>query len=127
MQVKEALEGRFPGIEVTGGPYPVAPAKAAVAQAIMVVQYSIIVIMMFGDKVFPMLGMQAPDVYQQVKDKKFAVGMAVWFFGNMAQNSLSSTGAFEVFYNGVLVASKLESTQMPQMPELIQGIQAAMQ
>lgn len=27
MQVKEALEGRFPGIEVTGGPYPVAPAK----------------------------------------------------------------------------------------------------
>lgn len=27
MQVKEALEGRFPGIEVTGGAYPVAPAK----------------------------------------------------------------------------------------------------
>lgn len=31
MQVKEALEGRFPGIEVTGGPYPVAPAKVVTA------------------------------------------------------------------------------------------------
>jgi hypothetical protein len=27
MQVKEALEGRFPGIEVNGGSYPVAPVK----------------------------------------------------------------------------------------------------
>ena len=27
MQVKEALEHRFPGIEVTGGTYPVAPSK----------------------------------------------------------------------------------------------------
>lgn len=30
-------------------------------------------------------------------------GMAAWFFGNMAQSSLSSTGAFEVFYDGSLV------------------------
>ncbi len=29
MQVKEALEARFPGIEVNGGPYPVAPLKVA--------------------------------------------------------------------------------------------------
>jgi len=27
VQVKEALEGRFPGIEVNGGSYPVAPVK----------------------------------------------------------------------------------------------------
>ena len=30
-------------------------------------------------------------------------GMAAWFFGNMAQSSLSSTGAFEVFYDGSVV------------------------
>lgn len=40
----------------------------------MIVQYSIIGIMIFGDKLFPMLGMQPPDIYEQVKDKKFAVG-----------------------------------------------------
>lgn len=127
MQVKEALEGRFPGIEVTGGPYPVAPAKAAIAQAVQIVQYTIIGIMVFGDKLFPMLGMQPPPVYEQIKDKKFAIGMSAFFFGNMAQNSLTQTGAFEVFYNGALVASKLESSQMPNLPQLVQSIQSAMQ
>lgn len=127
MQVKEALEGRFPGIEVTGGAYPVAPAKAAVAQAVQVVQYTIIGIMVFGDKLFPMLGMQPPPIYEQIKDKKFAIGMSAFFFGNMAQNSLTQTGAFEVFFNGALVASKLESSQMPNLPQLVQSIQSAMQ
>ncbi|KAL0037309.1 hypothetical protein WJX79_001093 [Trebouxia sp. C0005] len=126
-RVKEALEGRFPGIEVNGGSYPVAPVKAAMAQAVQVVQFSIIGIVVLGDKLFPMLGMQTPAIYEQVKDKKFAVGMAAFFFGNMAQSSLTQTGAFEVFYNGALVASKLESSQMPNLPQLVQSIQSAMQ
>ncbi|KAL0036343.1 hypothetical protein WJX77_003312 [Trebouxia sp. C0004] len=127
VQVKEALEGRFPGIEVNGGSYPVAPVKAAMAQAVQVVQFSVIGIVVLGDKLFPMLGMQTPAIYEQVKDKKFAVGMAAFFFGNMAQSSLTQTGAFEVFYNGALVASKLESSQMPNLPQLVQSIQSAMQ
>lgn len=32
-------------------------------------------------------------------------GMAAWFFGNMAQSSLTQTNAFEVFYDGSLVSS----------------------
>lgn len=31
-------------------------------------------------------------------------GMSAFFFGNMAQNSLTQTGAFEVFFNGALVS-----------------------
>ena len=48
--------------------------QARLAQLVMIVQFSIIGIMIFGDKLFPMLGMQPPDMYEQVKDKKFAVG-----------------------------------------------------
>ncbi|DBA72633.1 TPA: hypothetical protein ACH3X2_010380 [Trebouxia sp. C0005] len=44
------------------------------AQAVQVVQFSIIGIVVLGDKLFPMLGMQTPAIYEQVKDKKFAVG-----------------------------------------------------
>ena len=40
----------------------------------MIVQFGIIGIMIFGDKLFPAIGMQAPDMYEQVRDKKFAVG-----------------------------------------------------
>ena len=45
--------------------------QAALAQAVVVVQMSIIATLMFGDKIFPMLGMQPPAVYHQVQDKKF--------------------------------------------------------
>ena len=44
------------------------------AQAVVVVQMSIIAVLMFGDKIFPMIGMQPPALYQQVQDKKFPVG-----------------------------------------------------
>lgn len=99
MQLKQALEGSFPGIEVQGGNYPVPAIKvrfcwctvcshtgpkllftilvalqARLAQLVMVVQFGIIGIMLFGDKVFPAVGMQPPDMYEQVRDKKFAVG-----------------------------------------------------
>ncbi len=48
------------------------------AQAVQVVQFSIIGIVVLGDKLFPMLGMQTPAIYEQVKDKKFAVGKPFW-------------------------------------------------
>ena len=55
-------------------PSPINHLQAAMAQAVQVVQFSIIGIVVFGDKLFPMLGMQTPAIYEQVKDKKFAVG-----------------------------------------------------
>ena len=48
------------------------------AQAVQVVQFSIIGVVVLGDKLFPMLGMQTPAIYEQVKDKKFAVGKPFW-------------------------------------------------
>ena len=50
--------------------------QARLAQLVMVVQFGIIGIMIFGDKVFPAIGMQPPDMYEQVRDKKFAVGQS---------------------------------------------------
>jgi hypothetical protein len=57
-----------------------------------------------GDKIFPILGMDAPAVYEQsVAQNKFGYGMGIWFLGNAINNSLMSTGAFEIYYDGNLV------------------------
>ena len=62
-------------LRASGGiPLHVSHLQAAMAQAVQVVQFSIIGIVVLGDKLFPMLGMQTPAIYEQVKDKKFAVG-----------------------------------------------------
>ena len=62
------------------------------AQAVQVVQFSIIGIVVLGDKLFPMLGMQTPAIYEQVKDKKFAVGKPLWLW-RCTQNHLHNSSA----------------------------------
>jgi thioredoxin reductase-like selenoprotein T len=79
--------------------------QALISKAVTLVQYSVVGAVMFGEQLFPALGFsEMPALYQQWKDKKFPVAMGTWIVGNMIQNSLSSTGAFEVFCNGQLVS-----------------------
>lgn len=130
MQVKQAVEQRFPGMEVQGGAYPVAPMKvcrlnllcaaalctmlmlqvcdvqAALGKAMMILQFSLIGLVVFGDQLFAALGMQAPGFYGDIREKKLIFGMGAWFLGNMVQSSLNSTGAFEIFYNGSKVGTR---------------------
>jgi len=126
MQVKQALEQRFPGIEVQGGAYPVAPAKAALGKAMMILQFTLIGFVVFGDQLFAALGMQAPGFYADIRDKKLVFGMGAWFLGNMVQSSLNSTGAFEIFFSGSKVFSKLVTEQMPILTDVFDSIQAIM-
>lgn len=77
--------------------------QAVLGKAVLAAQLALIGIVVFGDQLFAALGMPVPDLYNQVKDKKFMVGMATWFLGNMLQSSLHSTGAFEIFFNGTQV------------------------
>ena len=54
------------------------------------------------------------------KDDDFDGSVVV---GNTINNALTSTGAFEVYYEDALVFSKLETGRMPNsMDEIVQGI-----
>lgn len=83
-------------------------------------------LLVLGDQIFAALGVPPPELYNQVKEKKLAMAMAVWFLGNMLHNSLTSTGAFEVFYDGQQVFSKLQSNRMPNIDEILHRIAQAM-
>ena len=49
----------------------------------------------------------------------------ILFLCNSVAQSLMSTGAFEVEFNGKLVYSKLETGRMPNLNELFEGFAAA--
>ena len=66
----------------------------------MILQFTLIGFVVFGDQLFAALGMQAPGFYADIRDKKLVFGMGTWFLGNMVQSSLNSTGAFEIFFKG---------------------------
>ena len=66
-------------------------------------QIGVAVMMFAGDKVLNALKIsdpQATDFLVRMKERKFPVLMGTWIVGNMVQNALSSTGAFEVFSAG---------------------------
>jgi len=51
-----------------------------------------------------------PPLYEQIREKKMFVGLGAWIVGNSITQGLTSTGAFEVYYNGQIVSSKLAPT-----------------
>ena len=73
------------------------------AKAIFVAQLGISAVALAGDRIFQALNMQPPPIYEQYKDKKMGVIVGVWILGNMIQNGLTQTGAFEIYSNGKLV------------------------
>lgn len=104
MQVKQLIEQQYPGVQVTGSNYPISAVKQAAAQAVSVVQMGGFAMVIFGDKVFNILGTPPPPFYtQNIANNRFGAGVGLWFVGNLIQNQLVSTGAFEVYYDGNLV------------------------
>ena len=77
-----------------------APLQAALARVVMALQFGGIAAVLAGDKIFPALGMEMPQLLAQLQEKRMGVVMGIWLLGNAAQNQLTSTGAFEVFYDG---------------------------
>jgi len=73
--------------------------------------------MMFGDGIWDSLGGQ-PGWWNEVKDNKMPVFVGLFLMNSMA-NSQLSTGAFEIFYNGDLVFSKLAMGRMPSGREVL--------
>ncbi|GBF96869.1 hypothetical protein Rsub_09874 [Raphidocelis subcapitata] len=86
-------------------------------------------VVLFGDRLFEFAGVQPPPAwYERVKASRPTAAMGVWLVGNMAASVASGTGAFEIYFDGQLVHSKLATQRLPTGPEidaLIARIRAA--
>ena len=129
--MREQMLARDPTLLVSGDPLdPPEPRKtlAAVAQLVYMV---LLLFMFFGDGLFRLLGTPVPEFYVYAQERKvpgspwrcpmpFGHGRSrcrstrgaprgqmmfvfgIYFVGNNIVNSLMSTGAFELLYNGAL-------------------------
>jgi len=112
MQIKDALHQQFPHLEISGGNYPTAASKVFLSRILQVVQFSLIGVALAGDYLFThVLNYPAngpfPPLYEPIREKKLFVGMGAWIVGNSVIQGLSSSGAFEIYYDGRIVSSKL--------------------
>ncbi|KAI4318207.1 hypothetical protein L6164_026000 [Bauhinia variegata] len=117
--MKNMLQTVYPGIDVILGNYPPPLPKRLLSKLVPVVQIGVIGIVMAGEQIFPVLGFVAPPPwYYNLRANKFGTMASTWLLGNALQSFLQSSGAFEVYFNGELVFSKLKEGRFPGEIEL---------
>jgi len=125
--VKNALEAQYPTIPVIGSNYPPPGFNLQVAQVVQAGMLSGIGVTFWGDKVFGALGVTPPEFYNSMKNNKMTTCMGLWFFGNTIAQNLLSTGAFEIYYDGELIFSKLSSGTLPVLNMVVKDVGRAVE
>jgi selT/selW/selH-like putative selenoprotein len=66
----------------------------------------------------------AQDRYdaQSLQESKLQACMAAWFMGTVASQNLISTGAFEVYHDGAVIFSKLETGKAPDLNAIVEAV-----
>jgi selT/selW/selH-like putative selenoprotein len=114
----------MPKLEITGDNYEVGGQKALLGSIIGYIRTAFFIMLFVGDNFFqPFGGLNAmpsavKDIYRNINENKIQYGLMVFFFGTMLQNSLTQSGAFEIYINGNLEFSKLDSGRMPNLHDV---------
>ena len=107
-----------PNVTVIGGNYPVEPWKQFAAQGIGFLQMTIFAIIFMGNGITDAIGISDWNSIKYIAENKMSVGFGTFFLCNNIAASCMQTGAFEVFIDGELKFSKLETGGMPNVRQL---------
>ena len=65
-----------------------------------------------------------PAWLKSMSENKFQTAIMTFWVFNIVSANVLNTGAFEVFYDGELVSSKLQSGKLPRVDKIFEGIRA---
>uniref|UniRef100_A0A7S3CL02 Selenoprotein T n=1 Tax=Strombidium rassoulzadegani TaxID=1082188 RepID=A0A7S3CL02_9SPIT len=117
----------MPNVQISGQHYEVKGGKALISSVVSYVRILCFVLIFAGDLIFQALGglhkMPEPvqEFYGYVKENKLQFGVGAFFIGSMIQAQMLQSGAFEIYVNGNLEYSKLQTGQMPTF-EIVQHL-----
>ena len=114
----------LPNIKIDGDNYDVTGPNALIADIIGHLRLVCFFMLFAGDFVFNMLGgiEQMPlivkESHKYCQENKIQFGLGVFFISSIIQTNLMQSGAFEIYVNGNLEFSKLETKNMPDFEAL---------
>jgi len=123
VEVERLIHRNFPELQVVPSNYPQTPNKALAGKIISIAQFSFLGVALGGEYILPLLSISPQHPFSQyIQQNKMPICAFLWIVGNMVTQSLQSTGAFEISYNGHMVYSKLEKGKLPTSDEIINTI-----
>jgi len=122
-QFSELVHTHYPNMAVVGENYPPGPFKAAFAKALSIIKMGLLICLLFSQNPFSYLNIPTPRIYLWALQNKMYACLMIFFFSNLLESYLISTGAFEISVDNVPLWSKLETGRIPSANEFIQMLQ----
>lgn len=109
-------------MSVKGGHYPPAPTALAVNRFVVWAQMVLLACVLFGEALCAVLKVPVPGWMKDLHANKFQSAMMTYVFGNFISTNALNTGAFEVFFDGDLISSKLSTGALPKIDVIFNAI-----
>jgi len=122
MELQHALRLQFPQLQSHGMNHPPSDKNALIAQVIGYAQMVGFALLFAGKFIFSALKMEQPFVVKWMTENKMHAFCGIFMLG-FASTQLMATGAFEVYYNGNVIFSKLDQGRMPHVQDLVSNLQ----
>lgn len=107
---------------VTGKNYPASEQNQMLAKVLGFLQMILLALVIAGENICKVVGINTPELVKKLQESPWLYGFLIFMIGNNVQNSLMTTGAFEIYVDGQLMHSKLETGRMPNMESLAQQL-----
>ena len=122
--MQHIVRNEFPWMEVHLSQYPVPEWKVRASSLVSYAQFGTLVGVMFGEGLCRSLGVPPPAFLNGpfLTENRIPLLAGVWLGGGTVSQSLLKTQAFEVYYDGEVVTSKLDTGVMPTREQILQGI-----
>jgi selT/selW/selH-like putative selenoprotein len=123
MDLQHQLRMEFPNLRSNGMNHPPSETNQLISQLIGYVQMAGFGLMLGGSFLFSsILKAPEPPLVTWMGENKMNAFCLIFMMGFFS-TQLMATGAFEVYYNGNVVYSKLESGQLPHVQEIIRSLE----
>lgn len=122
MELQHQLRMHFPSLQSHGMNHPPTEQNQFISQIIGYMQMCGFGLLIFGHYIFSALKIKEPPMIEWMSNNKMNSFCIIFMMG-FASSQLMATGAFEVYYNGNVIFSKLEEGRIPHIQDLVRNLQ----
>ena len=120
MEIEQIMKKNFKNVIVNGEEYPLTSLRKTLSYSIIGFQFLIFSLLILINVIKPILTSIFPnDIIDWIGENKLRTFFLTFVLGNFIQNQIYNTGAFEIFYNGQQIWSKLNTGNVPDINNLL--------
>ena len=123
-QVKQHLESNYTNINVIPGDYPLSTQRKLLSYIVSFIQIGAIILAFTGKNIKTYIGSVIPDgALDWIEGNKMMFGMGCYLVGNILNNNITNSGAFEIYCNEELIWSAINNDKkVPNLEGIIMMI-----